>query len=107
MVYEEKFIGKYNVPALQAVGWEGTFGFLTLATLLIPFYFIPDPFGQHNNPRGVVEDAYDGLYQLAHNPLLATAFCGTVVRTKNLIRLHVVLRGTIIFICSSDIYCLL
>jgi len=74
---------------------------------LIPFYFIPDPFGQHNNPRGVVEDAYDGLYQLAHNPLLATAFCGTVVRTKNLIRLHIVLRGTIIFICSSDIYCLL
>ena len=23
MVYEEKFITKYNVPALQAVGWEG------------------------------------------------------------------------------------
>ena len=79
MVYEEKFISKYDVPALQAVGWEGTFGFLTLATLLIPFYFIPvgDKFG--NNPRHVLEDAYDGLYQLAHNPLLATAFCGTVV----------------------------
>merc|ERR1712062_887130 len=41
MVYEEKFITKYNVPALKAVGWEGTFGFMTLATLLIPFYFIP------------------------------------------------------------------
>ena len=41
MVYEEKFISKYNVPALKAVGWEGTFGFLTLATLLIPFYFVP------------------------------------------------------------------
>ena len=60
-------IFRYNVPALQAVGWEGTFGFLTLATLLIPFYFIPvgDKFG--NNPRHVLEDAYDGLYQLAHN----------------------------------------
>ena len=44
MVYEEKFITKYNVPALKAVGWEGTFGFLTLATLLIPFYFIPGNF---------------------------------------------------------------
>ena len=79
MVYEEKFIAKYDVPALQAVGWEGTFGFLTLATLLIPFYFIyvgPD-FG--HNPRMVIEDAYDGLYQLSHNPLLATAFCGTVI----------------------------
>ena len=41
MVYEEKFITKYNVPALKAVGWEGTFGFLTLSSLLIPFYFIP------------------------------------------------------------------
>jgi len=41
MVYEEKFITKYNVPALKAVGWEGTFGFLMLSSLLIPFYFIP------------------------------------------------------------------
>merc|ERR1712001_398493 len=78
MVYEEKFISKYDVPALQAVGWEGTFGFLTLATLLIPFYFIPvgDKFG--DNPRHVLEDAYDGLFQLAHNWRLAMAFCGTV-----------------------------
>merc|ERR1711997_1024802 len=78
MVYEEKVVSRYNVPALQAVGWEGTFGFLTLATLLIPFYFIPvgDKFG--NNPRHVLEDAYDGLFQLAHNWRLAMAFCGTV-----------------------------
>ena len=59
-------IFRYGVPALQAVGWEGTFGFLTLATLLIPFYFIPaGKFG--HNPRGVLEDAYDGLFQWAHN----------------------------------------
>ena len=79
MVYEEKFISKYDVPALQAVGWEGTFGFLTLSFLLIPMYFIPvgEKFG--NNPRHVLEDAYDGLYQLAHNGLLLTAFCGTVI----------------------------
>merc|ERR1719350_836811 len=79
MVYEEKFITKYNVPALQAVGWEGTFGFTTLAILLVPFSFIyvgPE-FG--NNPRHVLEDAYDGVYQLAHNPLLALAFSGTVI----------------------------
>merc|ERR1711934_603441 len=50
----------------------------TLATLLIPFYFIPvgDKFG--NNPRHVLEDAYDGLYQLAHNWRLGMAFSGTV-----------------------------
>jgi len=79
MVYEEKFITKYNVPALQAVGWEGTFGFTTLALLLIPFSFIEvgDQFG--HGPRHVLEDAYDGCYQLAHNPLLALAFAGTII----------------------------
>merc|ERR1712168_134660 len=79
MVYEEKFISKYNVPALQAVGWEGTFGFTVLSLLLIPFSFlhVGPKFGQ--NPREVLEDAYDGVYQLAHNPLLALAFSGTVI----------------------------
>ncbi len=28
--------------------------------------------------RMVLEDAYDGVYQLAHNPELALAFCGTI-----------------------------
>merc|ERR1719471_2471967 len=79
MVYEEKFISKYNVPALQAVGWEGTFGFTTLSLLLIPFSFIyvGNSFG--HGPRYVLEDAYDGVYQLYHNPLLALAFSGTVI----------------------------
>lgn len=78
MVYEEKFISKYNVHPLKAVGWEGTFGFLTLSSLLIPMYFIKvGEFG--HNPRHVLEDAYDGLYQLAHNPQLAGAFFLTMM----------------------------
>merc|ERR1711936_968500 len=78
MVYEEKFITKYNVPALQAVGWEGTFGFTTLSLLLIPFSFlyVGPSFG--HGPRHVLEDAYDGVYQLYHNPLLLLAYLGTV-----------------------------
>jgi len=79
MVYEEKFISKYNVHPLKAVGWEGTFGFLTLATLLIPMYFIHVGANFGHNPRMVIEDAYDGLYQLAHNPQLAGAFFLTMV----------------------------
>jgi len=78
MVIEEKFITKYNVPALQAVGWEGTFGFTTLSLLLIPFSFlyVGPSFG--HGPRHVLEDAYDGVYQLYHNPLLLLAYLGTV-----------------------------
>lgn len=76
MVYEEKFISKYNVPALQAVGWEGTFGFATLSLLLVPFSFIYVGTSFGHGPRYVLEDAYDGVYQLSHNPLLALAFSG-------------------------------
>ena len=77
MVYEEKVVTTYNVPALQAAGWQGTFGFLTLVTLLIPFYFIPVGDSIGNNPRHVLEDSYDGLYQLAHNWRLGVTFIGT------------------------------
>ena len=45
MVYEEKFITKYNIPPLKVVGWEGIFGFCTLVVLLIPMYFIKVPPG--------------------------------------------------------------
>jgi len=79
MVYEEKFINKHNVPALQAVGWEGVFGFTTLALLMIPMYYIPagPPFS--DNPRGVIEDALDGFAQLNNNGILVIAFTGTIV----------------------------
>merc|ERR1719187_1280680 len=79
MGYDEKFVSKYNVPALQAVGWEGTFGFTTLAILLIPASFIEVGPAFGHGPRHVLEDAYDGCYQLAHNPTLALAFTGTIV----------------------------
>ena len=76
MVYEEKFVNKHNVHALQAVGWEGIFGFSTLALLMIPMYFIPagPPFS--DNPRGVLEDALDGFAQLNNNGMLVVAFLG-------------------------------
>ena len=38
---------------------------------------VGDQFG--HGPRHVLEDAYDGCYQLAHNPLLALAFAGTII----------------------------
>lgn len=48
-----------------------------LGTLLIPMYYIPA--GDFSgNPRGVLEDALDGLYQIGHNPTLALAQIGSI-----------------------------
>ncbi|XP_026689904.2 solute carrier family 35 member F6-like [Ciona intestinalis] len=77
VVLEEKFVNGKDILPLQAVGWEGFFGMTILGTLLIPMYFIPaSSFG--NNPRGVLEDALDGLYQIGQNSTLALAQIGSV-----------------------------
>ena len=36
MVYQERFISRYNIPPLQVAGWEGIFGFISLSLLFIP-----------------------------------------------------------------------
>ena len=41
-------------------------------------FFIVGNFFGDANPRHVLEDVYDGLYQLAHNSQLAGAFSLTV-----------------------------
>lgn len=79
MVYEEKYVGSLDIPALQAVGWEGFFGFCTLSTLLLPMYFIHVPAPFSNNPRGVLEDLPDALIQIIHNPFLPVAITGTIL----------------------------
>ncbi|KAK2705938.1 hypothetical protein QYM36_016079 [Artemia franciscana] len=79
MVYEEKYVVKNNVPALQAVGWEGVFGFSSLALLLIPMYYIRvgPPFG--NGPNGNLEDPFDAFVQMQNNPLIIVATIGTII----------------------------
>lgn len=78
MVIEEKFVTRYNVPALLAVGWEGTFGFLTLSLILIPMYWIPAGIFS-GNPRGVLEDVPDAFYQMGQNPVLIAAILGNII----------------------------
>ena len=38
MVVEERYVSGKNIPALQAVGYEG-FGVIILGLLLVPMYF--------------------------------------------------------------------
>lgn len=79
MVYEEYYVAGLDIPALQAVGWEGFFGFSVLGSLLLPMYFIHvmPPFD--NNSRAVLEDVVDALVQIKNNYQLVIAIAGTVV----------------------------
>jgi drug/metabolite transporter (DMT)-like permease len=78
MTYEEKYVGSLNIPSLQAVGWEGIFGFIVLSILLVPMYFIHVPAVFSNNPRNVVEDAIDAFYMIKHNYMLLVPITGTI-----------------------------
>jgi hypothetical protein len=105
MVLEEKFVSGLDIPALQAVGWEGkylaiklqhsilhcisscshhlslcfplgVFGFSILGFLLIPFYFIQVPEAFGDNPRHVLEDVLEAFIQMGNNPLIIFAITG-------------------------------
>ncbi|XP_045102551.1 solute carrier family 35 member F6-like isoform X2 [Portunus trituberculatus] len=78
MVIEERFVIKHNVPPLLAVGWEGTFGFLTLSVLLVPMYYIPA--GKlSGNENGTLEDAIDAFVQIGNSALLALSLLMNIV----------------------------
>jgi len=68
-VYEEKYVIKYNQHPLKVVGSEGIFGFIALALLQIPLYFIIiQGFQPGYNPDGRIEDPYDGFVQIFNEP---------------------------------------
>jgi len=76
MVFEEKYVSKYNVAALQVVGWEGIFGFSVLALLCIPFYFIKVGPPISGNQDGTIEDAPDAFIQMGNNWQIILAIVG-------------------------------
>ncbi|CAF0855605.1 unnamed protein product [Adineta steineri] len=75
VVYEERYINKYNIPPLQAVGWEGIFGFFTLGFLLIPCYFIRMP-GSFTGPDRRLEDVPSAFCQMWNNYIIIIATIG-------------------------------
>jgi len=78
MIVEEKFVSGSNVSPLQAVGWEGIFGFSILSFLLIPMYYIKVGHSIFDNPDGQIEDAIDGFYQIANSWEVVTGLSGTI-----------------------------
>ncbi|NWU56670.1 S35F6 protein, partial [Dromas ardeola] len=55
----------------------GFFGFIILALLLVPMYYIPAG-GFSGNPRRTLEDALDAFCQIGHRPLIALALLGNI-----------------------------
>jgi len=74
MVLEEKFVAKYNVPPLKAVGLEGAFGFVGTTFFLLIFYYIPGSSGGNH-----LESTPDAFVQMSNSWVVALALCGTVV----------------------------
>lgn len=62
--------------ALQAVGWEGFFGFFVLSLLLIPMSFVSAP---GSNPEQKIEDVVDAFIMIKNNLLLLVPITGTVI----------------------------
>jgi len=73
MVVEEKFISKYNVPPLQVVGWEGSFGFVILSCILVGMYYIPG-----NSAGNHFENTPDAFVQLGNSAVVLTAIIGNI-----------------------------
>ena len=75
LTYEEKFIKKYNIQPIHALGMKGVFSFMIMTSLLVAAYFLKVPFDM-GQPNGVLEDAIDGFLQLGHNyKLLISYIC--------------------------------
>ena len=75
LTYEEKFVKKYKMKPIHALGLKGVFSLVIMTFLLIGFYFLKVPFDM-GQPNGVMEDAIDGFIQLGNNyKLLISYLC--------------------------------
>jgi len=73
-VLEEKFVSRYEVPAMQAVGWEGVWGLGMIVVVLAIGYFIP----MASQPTGRAADFVDAALMIAHDWRLALAVAADV-----------------------------
>ena len=78
LTYEEKFVKKYNIKPMNAIGLEGSFAVAILSVMLVVLYFIPVKF-EMDQPGGQLDDAIDGFVQLSNNAILLVSFLLTTV----------------------------
>ena len=81
MTIEEKIMKRHKIQPLQGVGWEGIFGFSTLAILLFPMYFIPWHLPQSSSSwqeRKSFEDTIDAFSQWGYSWQILVSSLGLV-----------------------------
>ena len=83
LVVEEKFLKKFNVDPLKAVGWEGLFGFIIMFVAFIPLYYIPwhIPIASNRVQQTTIrfEDVNDAVAQMLSSSHLLIACIGVVL----------------------------
>ncbi|NWX07599.1 S35F6 protein, partial [Caloenas nicobarica] len=75
--HEEEIVCVEGGESLAQAGQRGFFGFLILALLLVPMYYIPAG-SFSGNPRRTLEDALDAFCQIGQQPLIALALLGNI-----------------------------
>lgn len=66
MVIEEKLFSKYSLHPLKVVGWEGVWGTILYAILLVILQFIPCQ-NKDLCPHGTVEDTIEAVREWGRN----------------------------------------
>lgn len=95
MVTEQKFVLKYDVPPLLAVGLEGFlvilkknfcflgfFGLLIISIAIIPMYFIHVSATFSKNPDHRLENVFYAFYEIYVKPEVGVALLCTIIRFK-------------------------
>ena len=78
MVVEEKLVSGRGIPALQAVGWEGVWGFSVLSCVLVGMYYAPGVLG-FTAELNHFEDTPDAIAQIGNSGPLAAACVGNIL----------------------------
>ncbi|KAK6739273.1 hypothetical protein RB195_020991 [Necator americanus] len=79
LVLEQKYLRKYDVEPLLAVGLEGIYGLTLLIIALVPLYFIHVTPTFSTNPEGRLEDVFFAWDQIRAEPLIAVALVGLII----------------------------
>src|SRR5688572_19189972 len=81
-VLEQRYVRKYNIHPLLAVGLEGLFGIIMIGTMLYPLYRIQTNLALSEDPEGRLENGLDALAMIKQSWEIRTGLIGKVLLKK-------------------------